>query len=72
MSTYYVFIKEVCFRPVKIEAISLEDALDQVVDDRGEPLPIEFHSPGHWTKWLVEDEKGIRYQYVIGVGYVRL
>lgn len=47
MGTYYVFIKEIYYRPVKIEAESMEDAVDQVVGDRGEPMPIEFHSTGH-------------------------
>lgn len=72
VGTYYVFIKENYYRPVKIEAASKEDAVDQVADDRGAAMPIEFHSTGHWSEWLVEDEQGVRYQHVIGVGYTRL
>lgn len=71
MSTYYVFIKENYLRPVRIEAESIEDAIDEVANGKGESLPIEHLSTGHWTEWLVEDDKGIRRYHCVGIGYVK-
>jgi hypothetical protein len=71
MSNYYVFVKENYFRPVKVEADSIEDAIDKVASEKGESLTIEHHSTGHWTEWLVEDETGIRHYHCVGIGYVK-
>lgn len=72
MSNYYVFVKENYLRPVRIEAESIEDAIDEVANGKGESLPIEHHSIGHWTEWLVEDETGIRRYHCVGIGYIKL
>lgn len=72
MERYYVFVKENYFRPVRIEADSIEDAVDEVAYGKGESFPVEHHSTEHWTEWIVEDENGVQYYHSVGIGYIKL
>lgn len=70
MRTYYVFVKENFYRPVKVESVSVEEAVEAVAAGSGEPLTVEHHSTSHWTEWLVEDPTGTRYYHAVGEGYL--
>lgn len=71
MATYYVFVKENYFRPVKIEAESIFDAVDKVAYGKGKKFPLEHHSTAHWSEWVVEAQNGVRYYHSVGIGYVK-